>query len=185
MADQKISALTAATTPLAGTEVLPIVQGGSTVKVSVANLTAGRPVSGTSLTASTGNVIIGTAGQGVDFAANGGDVLKQYDEGVWVPNQGPGLTVVGAFSSSGTFTRVGRLITVQGTVNAATSVTITSSPAVICSNLPFACAFGTAGSLYNANLTASGVCAASANVLYATSAIASSTSITFTVTYQI
>ena len=42
MADKKISALTASTTPLAGTEVLPIVQGGSTVKVSVANLTAGR-----------------------------------------------------------------------------------------------------------------------------------------------
>ena len=45
MADKKISALTGASTPLAGTEVLPIVQGGSTVKVSVANLTAGRSVS--------------------------------------------------------------------------------------------------------------------------------------------
>ena len=42
MADKKISALTGATTPLAGTEVLPVVQGGATVKVSVANLTAGR-----------------------------------------------------------------------------------------------------------------------------------------------
>jgi hypothetical protein len=42
MADLKISQLTGATTPLAGTEVLPIVQGGATVKVSVANLTAGR-----------------------------------------------------------------------------------------------------------------------------------------------
>lgn len=45
MADKKISALTAATTPLAGTEVLPIVQGGATVKVSVDNLTAGRSAS--------------------------------------------------------------------------------------------------------------------------------------------
>lgn len=34
MADKKISALTAATTPLAGTEVLPIVQSGATVKVA-------------------------------------------------------------------------------------------------------------------------------------------------------
>jgi hypothetical protein len=42
MADKKISALTGATTPLAGTEVLPIVQGGSTVKVSIADVTAGR-----------------------------------------------------------------------------------------------------------------------------------------------
>jgi hypothetical protein len=45
MADAKISALTGATTPLAGTEVLPIVQSGSTVKVAVSNLTAGRSVS--------------------------------------------------------------------------------------------------------------------------------------------
>ena len=45
MADKKISALPAATTPLAGTEVLPIVQGGTTDQVSVANLTAGRAVS--------------------------------------------------------------------------------------------------------------------------------------------
>jgi hypothetical protein len=45
MADKKISALTASSTPLAGTEVLPIVQGAATVKVSVANLTAGRSTS--------------------------------------------------------------------------------------------------------------------------------------------
>jgi hypothetical protein len=55
MADKKISALTASTTPLAGTEVLPIVQGGSTVKVSIANVTAGRAVAASSLT-TTGNI---------------------------------------------------------------------------------------------------------------------------------
>lgn len=49
MADKKISALPAASTPLAGTEVLPIVQGGTTDQVSVANLTAGRAVSALSL----------------------------------------------------------------------------------------------------------------------------------------
>jgi hypothetical protein len=37
MADLKISALTASSTPLAGTEVLPIVQSSATKKVSVAN----------------------------------------------------------------------------------------------------------------------------------------------------
>ena len=42
MADSKISALPASTTPLAGTEVLPIVQSSTTKQVSVANLTAGR-----------------------------------------------------------------------------------------------------------------------------------------------
>jgi hypothetical protein len=50
MADKKISQLTGATTPLAGTEVLPIVQSGSTVKVAVSDLTAGRSPSMTGLT---------------------------------------------------------------------------------------------------------------------------------------
>lgn len=59
MADLKISALPAATTPLAGIEVLPIVQSGSTVKVSVADLTAGREVSAESILI-TNNVGIGT-----------------------------------------------------------------------------------------------------------------------------
>lgn len=49
MADKKISQLTAATTPLAGTEVLPIVQSGSTVKVAVSDLTAGRAVAAAQL----------------------------------------------------------------------------------------------------------------------------------------
>jgi hypothetical protein len=55
MADKKISALPAATTPLAGTEVLPIVQGGTTDQVSVANLTVGRDI-GTKAITTTGNV---------------------------------------------------------------------------------------------------------------------------------
>jgi hypothetical protein len=75
MADQKISALTSATTPLAGTEVLPIVQSGTTVKVTVANLTAGRSISTTGVTTSgatslglgtngsTSQVTVGTAGE--------------------------------------------------------------------------------------------------------------------------
>jgi hypothetical protein len=49
MADLKISQLTGATTPLAGTEVVPVVQSGATKQVSVANLTAGRAVSAAQL----------------------------------------------------------------------------------------------------------------------------------------
>lgn len=54
MTDKKISALSPASTPLVGTEVLPIVQSGSTVKVAVSDLTAGRAVSALSYTASGG-----------------------------------------------------------------------------------------------------------------------------------
>ena len=55
MADVKISSLPASTVPLAGTEVLPIVQGGATKQVSIANVTAGRDVAALSVTATTVN----------------------------------------------------------------------------------------------------------------------------------
>lgn len=122
MADKKISALTSATTPLAGTEVLPIVQSGATVKVAVSDLTAGRAISATAVTASTGNFIVGTSGQGVDFSATPGtgtsELLDDYEEGTWTP------TVTGdggtngtlAFTSSGTYTKVGRVVTLNGIV---------------------------------------------------------------------
>ena len=49
MADTKISGLPASTVPLAGTEVLPIVQSSTTKQVSIANVTAGRDVSALSV----------------------------------------------------------------------------------------------------------------------------------------
>jgi hypothetical protein len=70
MANVKISNLTAATTPVAGTEVLPIVQSGATVKVSIANLTAGRAVSVLSLTSTNDSTISGlTVGKGAGAVA--------------------------------------------------------------------------------------------------------------------
>jgi hypothetical protein len=67
MADLKISQLPAATTPLAGSEVLPIVQSGSTVQVSVDNLTTGKAVSATSLSATT---VTATTVNGTTFDTN-------------------------------------------------------------------------------------------------------------------
>jgi hypothetical protein len=62
MTDSKISALPAATTPLAGTEVIPIVQGNVTNKVTVANLTVGRAVVALSYSSTTGAVFGTTSG---------------------------------------------------------------------------------------------------------------------------
>ena len=135
MADLKISALTGASTPLAGTEVLPIVQSGSTVKVSVANLTTGRAISASAITASTGditstagNFVVGTSGKGIDFSATPGtgtsELLADYEEGTWTPTAGANLTVVGTFSSSGKYTKIGRQVTVIGVVSASTSVAV-------------------------------------------------------------
>jgi hypothetical protein len=77
MADKKISALTAASTPLGGTEVVPLVQSSTTKNVSIANLTAGRAVSAASLS-TTGNIVSDTllrvtgAGQIEQNGGNGG-----------------------------------------------------------------------------------------------------------------
>ena len=78
MADKKISALTGASTPLAGTEVLPIVQGGATVKVSVDNLTAGKTVNMKELVASSAGRIASfsrSAISGLDFYADNTGIL--------------------------------------------------------------------------------------------------------------
>lgn len=181
MADTKISALTSASTPLAGTEVLPIVQSSATVKVATndltvrniranattgilqvtgptaastrvvtvpdANFTAARTDAAQSFagdqTLSTGNLVIGTSGKGIDFSVTSSgsgtmtsELLSDYEEGTWTPNQGAGLTVVGAFSSGGSYTKIGRQVTIQGYVLGATSVAMTANT-VMFTNLPF------------------------------------------------
>jgi hypothetical protein len=82
MADLKITQLPAATVPLAGTEVLPIVQSGTTKQVSVNDLTAGKAVSALSVTATTVNATtfdtnVAAAGVtlvGTTLSADGTDV---------------------------------------------------------------------------------------------------------------
>lgn len=119
MADKKISALTSASTPLAGTEVLPIVQSGSTVKVAVSDLTAGRAISATAVTASTGNFVVGTSGQGIDFSATPGtgtsELLDDYEEGTWTPVViGSTTAGTGTYTTqSGSYTKIGRFVTVN------------------------------------------------------------------------
>ena len=118
MADLKISTLPASTTPLAGTEVLPIVQSGATKQVSVANLTAGRAISATQLTLTTGNLIVAN-GQGIDFSATPGtgtsELFADYEEGTWTPTI-IGTSTAGTASYStqnGTYTKVGRMVYFQ------------------------------------------------------------------------
>lgn len=86
MADTKISALTAATTPLAGTEVLPIVQSGTTKKVAVADLTAGRAVSALSLTLTGSPLGVGSGGTGTSTTFTAGSVVFAGASGVYSQN---------------------------------------------------------------------------------------------------
>ena len=97
MANKKISALTGATTPLAGTETLPVVQSSSTVNVSVANLTAGRAVSALSY-ASTATT--GTSPFTVSSTTNVANLNASSLNGATFANPGP----IGTTPSTGAFT---------------------------------------------------------------------------------
>jgi len=64
-----------------------------------------------------GNLVIGTAGKGIDFSATSGtgtsELLNDYEEGTWSPNDasGAGLVFVNA---SATYTKIGNTIRITG-----------------------------------------------------------------------
>jgi hypothetical protein len=125
--------------------------------------------------------------QGVTFpatqsASSDANTLDDYEEGTWTPAQGSGLTVVGAFSSSGKYTKVGRLVNIQGSVSGATSVSV-NAVGIITGNLPFSSVGGFTGIAVNAALTSSVGTTCSLLDLYSTGTIAATTSITFSITY--
>jgi hypothetical protein len=164
MADKKISALTAASTPLAGTEVLPIVQSGATVKVSVSDLTAGRAISGTSVTASTGNFVVGTSGQGIDFSATPGtgtsELLADYEEGTFTPVltcETPGNLAITYGDQYGYYTKIGNRVFVNLLVSTNTFTHTTASGNARITGLPYTSSSATQnvsiGTMYFAGIT--------------------------------
>jgi len=325
MADTKISGLPASTVPLAGTEVLPIVQGGVTKQVSVNNLTAGKAIEGLGLTltstdagatagplldlyrnsatpaasdtigeiefngqdsagnkqqyalihgsilsptstteqgqihfetatagASTEKMIIGTtnlvineigaifnvriegdtdanlfytdatnsrvgvgtlspaekvdvvgniklsgnvivaSGFGIDFSATShpagmtSELLADYEEGTFTPAQGPEVTVVGTYSSTGTYTKIGRQVTVK--IKLAGSVSIACTPfGRLLTDLPFTSAAGdSVGTMWVEGVTEARIAliSGSGTTVYATAAFgAPATQVIITATY--
>jgi len=147
------------------------------------------------VTLSTGNLVIGTAGKGIDFSATSSgsgtmtsELLADYEEGTWTPTQGAGLTVVGAFTSSGFYTKIGRQVFATGRITAATSIT-TASGTIMVGGLPFtvnasasANGFGTAiNGAYNASSPV--VADAGGTDIYSVSVISATTNIFFSATY--
>ena len=118
MADSKISALPASTTPLAGTEVLPIVQSTTTKQVSVANLTAGRAVSAASLSLTTA-LPVASGGTGVASSTGTVAVVLSTSPTILTPTiSGYVESVVAIALTSGG--AVGTLVIAAGTVLTAT-----------------------------------------------------------------
>jgi hypothetical protein len=63
-----------------------------------------------------GNLVIGTAGKGIDFSATSGtgtsELLDDYEEGTWTPTDGSGAGL--SFSSvDGIYCKIGRLVIAQ------------------------------------------------------------------------
>ena len=155
--------------------------------VSTANGLVSPTFSG-DVTLSTGNLVIGTSGKGIDFSATPGtgtsELLSDYEEGTWTPGSGGGLAVAGTFSSEGTYIKIGKQVTVFGSVTGSTSVSTTAAGQMF-TGLPFAkgSSPGT-GVLFASSLTASGVLAISGTASFAMSAVSAPT-LSFTVTYSV
>jgi len=113
-------------------------------------------------------------------------LLNWYEEGTWTPGQGGGVTVVGSYSSSGTYTRVGRQVTVHFVVSGSTSIAIGSGSNFI-TGLPFASSSGVyfVGSSVNSSATQSTNPFLLNNVIYSAEAISAVASIHGTITYTI
>ena len=112
MADQKISELTNATTPLAGTEVLPIVQSSATVKVAVSDLTAGRAVTASSLALTTA-LPVSSGGTGSTTSTGAGAVVLATSPTLVTPNIGAAVATTMTVSQTAVSTVTTQLSNVE------------------------------------------------------------------------
>jgi hypothetical protein len=127
------------------------------------------------------------SGAGITFpatqsASTDANTLDDYEEGTWTPGQGGGLTVVGAYASSGKYVKIGRQVFVSG---AATATTIAASANLIgFTGLPFANS-GTAGigSMSNASLSQVGATYSDSTNVYVT-AMTAAPSLVFSLVYH-
>jgi hypothetical protein len=170
-------------------------QGGLDIRTSsnyiVLSDGDGNPLISTNSTRSVAlNGAVPQTGTGITFpatqsASSDANTLDDYEEGSWTPNQGGGLTVVGAFSSTGTYTKIGRQVTIQGTFTGATSIAISAGAGVLCTNIPFSSVPAFTGVAGNAALTTSVGVTCSAAVLYSLGTMAATTTITFSITFAV
>ena len=102
---------------------------------------------GTHLTIADGNLIIGTAGHGIDFSADpdssayvaSAEILDHYEEGSWTPLIAFGGNSVSVTTNlvRGTYARIGRVVFIECLYRMTSKGTSEGSATV--SGLPFAC----------------------------------------------
>jgi len=114
------------------------------------------------LTVKVGNLVIGTSGKGIDFSANGNaggmtsELLDDYEEGTWTPVLTPhsGTAPTTSTTNSGSYTKVGRLVTVIGFIQIDAISGVTSG--VVNISLPFT-PVSTAGYMPSGPVTPNGM----------------------------
>ena len=97
------------------------------------------------LTINDGNLVIGTAGKGIDFSAttNGGvstpiELLSDYEEGEWTPTSATNSGTAATFgTATGAYTRVGRLVHVTATIGNIDDSSSTGSSELRVTGLPY------------------------------------------------
>ena len=113
------------------------------------------------------------------------NTLDDYEEGTWTPGVGTLTQVGGTFTSSGTYTKIGRSVTVTGRIDISGGGTIAASTSANLSGLPFTVgSISCMGGGTNATLTASFTSDAEAGTtgIYFNS-VAATTGLKFSVTY--
>ena len=104
------------------------------------------------VTLSTGNLVIGTAGKGIDFSADPSapgmtsELLDDYEEGTWTPAfTSTGATFAYSSTTNGTYTKVGNTVNLSGYIQL-TSITGTLTNLLTITGLPFASITGASSS---------------------------------------
>ena len=145
-------------------------------------LTTVANVSATGSVLIPGGVSYTTATSGTGTATK--FIQTTYEEGTWIPTQGAGLTLVGAFSYTNCiYRKIGAQVTVYGTIGGATSIAAAAGGLMV-GGLPFTSlsSYGI-GSAVNVSGTASIAINTSNTSIYTTGAMAATANIYFSVTY--
>lgn len=149
------------------------------------------------VTLSTGNLIVGTAGKGIDFSATSSgsgtmtsELLDDYEEGTWTPviaDAGSGGNTGTCTILNATYTKVGRQVTVQTLITTLNTTGMTGGNVFFVRGLPFTGSDYAQGNFYTfrvarAALTASSSVGLSASTfvtfrLYTVSSATTDTSI--------
>jgi hypothetical protein len=109
-----------------------IVLDGQSNTTTTTTITSDKLIATGDVTLSTGNLIMGTSGKGIDFSATvnssgsmTSELLNDYEEGTWAPTvRGSGTPGTYELATDyTTYTKIGRQVTLNGQIKLGTSVT--------------------------------------------------------------